>query len=284
MNYIECSFKLIPYEPFNELLIAELSDNNFESFLEEDPYLKAYIPISDFKTDFIKDIPLLNTKEFKDVEWSYKEIQEVNWNKKWESSFDAIEIGNFCTIRAPFHPSKSGFKFEIIIEPKMSFGTGHHATTQLMLEEMEKLNFNGKTVLDMGSGTAILSILAEKLGAKLIHAIDIDKWAYENMQENIERNNCSHIKSWIGGVERLHEINTTYDYILANINKNVLTQQLKNYVHYLNTNGELLISGFFEEDVVDLEKQLNTFYLKKLNIASKNKWSLIRSQKSITKL
>ncbi len=224
MNYIECTFELAPFHPFNEILVAQLSDLPFESFVEEDPIVKAYIQEKDFDLKLLDAVDLLKS-DLVSIRWNHTEIAKENWNAKWEKSFDAVEVGQFCLVRAPFHPSNDKFKFEIIIEPKMSFGTGHHETTQLMIEGMQSLQLLNKRVWDMGSGTGILAILADKMGAAEVHAVDIEEWAAENMKENVERNECKRVHTYLGDIDWVED-KGAFDCILANINKNILLQRL----------------------------------------------------------
>jgi len=278
MDYIECRFELAPFEPFHEILIAELAELPFESFVEEDPVVKAYIPESLFKIEMLDEVEILHSDQLS-VRWTHKQIPQENWNKKWETSFDAVEIDNFCIIKAPFHPIKEGFKYELIIEPKMSFGTGHHETTQLMIKGMKRLDLINKKVLDMGSGTAVLAILAEKMGASLVHAIDIEDWAYENMNENVIRNNCKNIITKKGGEEVIEMLDEKYDCIFANINKNILLKQFDIYIKHLNTGGELLISGFFPSDVVDFKHLVKKYKLLEIVEDSESQWCMLHYKK-----
>lgn len=258
MNFIELKFKLQPFYPFQEILVAKLSDYNFNSFVEEEPFLMAYIEEKDYDSKFV-DLLELDELETLSYEVEEKVIEKENWNKKWEESFEAVIVSDFCSIRAPFHPPITTTKFEIIIEPKMSFGTGHHETTKMMIRQMQQLNLTDKTVLDMGSGTGVLAILAEKMQSALIHAIDIEEWAFENMNENFEKNGCKRCKGYLGDVSTLDALNFTYDLILANINKNILLNDLPRYIRQLSNTGVLILSGFFHYDnaeLIDAAKRL----------------------------
>lgn len=280
MNYIETTLELNPYRPFNEIFVAALSEIGYESFVEEEVshLVKAYIQADQFSEEMM----LAACEPFTEmVEFSANsiEIEKENWNQKWEESFDPVEVGDFCIIRAPFHAEKSHFTHEIIIEPKMSFGTGHHQTTQMMVELMEHMNFSGSMVLDMGSGTGILAILAQKMKAKTSDAIDIEEWAFENMRENVERNGVSSINCYLGGVEVLEELSTTYQTVIANINKNILLSQFETYDTKLANDGNLLLSGFYEPDAVDI---LNSIHLKnyqEINRKTKDGWCALHLRK-----
>jgi ribosomal protein L11 methyltransferase len=251
MKYVEVSFSIMPFEPWNEIIIANLSILPYESFMEEGEYLKAYIQEQYFDPFDLKDLVLkIKTNKGVIINYEYKNIEHQNWNHVWESHFEPVSINDQLHILAPFHPKDKYQGLIIEIEPKMSFGTGHHQTTFLMCEEITSLSLDGKKVLDMGSGTGVLAILAEKCGAKEILAIDIESWSVENCEENTKRNKCSKIISKLGDII---DINGHYfDVIIANINKNVLLAHLPSYSKCLNTNGILLLSGFFETDAEDL--------------------------------
>jgi ribosomal protein L11 methyltransferase len=241
----------MPFEPWNEIIIANLSILPYESFMEEGEYLKAYIQEQDFDPFDLKDLVLkLKTNKGVIIKYEYKNIEQQNWNHVWESHFEPVSINDQLHILAPFHPKDKYQGLIIEIEPKMSFGTGHHQTTFLMCEEITSLSLDGKKVLDMGSGTGVLAILAEKCGAKEILAIDIESWSVENCEENTKRNKCSKIISKLGDIINIK--GQYFDVIIANINKNVLLAHLPSYSKCLNTNGILLLSGFFETDAEDL--------------------------------
>lgn len=272
MSFIEVKIKLEPYFPFQEILIASLSNFDFDSFVEEEPYLKAYTEKFKFDDSVLKSLGL---DEFEGLDYKIEinEIQKENWNKQWEDSFEPVVVGDFCAIRAPFHQASNSCKYEIIIEPKMSFGTGHHDTTKMMIEQMQRINFTNKSVLDMGSGTGVLAILAEKMNASLIHAIDIEEWASENMTENFEKNSCSKCEGFLGDVNLLNGLNTNYDCILANINKNILLKDLADYTKKLNANGNLVLSGFFHFDNAELIAAAESLGLTLKDKITANDWS-----------
>ena len=251
MKYVEVSFSIMPFEPWNEIIIANLSILPYESFMEEGEYLKAYIQEQDFDSLDLKDLVLkLKTNKGVIINYEYKNIEHQNWNHVWESHFEPVSINDQLHLLAPFHPKDKYQGLIIEIEPKMSFGTGHHQTTFLMCEEITSLLLDGKKVLDMGSGTGVLAILAEKCGAKELLAIDIESWSVENCEENTKRNKCSKIISKLGDIIDIN--GQHFDVIIANINKNVLLAHLPSYSKCLNTNGILLLSGFFETDAEDL--------------------------------
>lgn len=250
--YLGYTFNITPLEPAREILIAELGFTGFESFVETETGCIAYIQKQEAFLDgtinfdaLLENIHILQSKEFK-ISYTAEEIEQVNWNQEWEKNFDPIEVDNQCQVRAPFHPS-SGLAYEIVIEPKMSFGTGHHETTHMMIKHLLKLDLSGKKTLDMGCGTGVLAILAEKRGAHPIDAIDIDNWCYLNSVENIERNECKHIRVQEGDASLL--VNQSYDVIIANINRNILIEDIPKYTECLGNEGILLLSGFYTEDI-----------------------------------
>lgn len=233
--YLGYHFTVEPKEPGTEILIAQLEDTPFESFIETEEGLSAYIQKQYWTENVLQDISILDSEEFK-IEYSIEEIDQVNWNEEWEKNFEPIEVDNTCYVRAPFHEKKD-VKYDIVIEPKMSFGTGHHETTFMMIQHLLETDLEGKKTLDMGCGTAILAILAEMKGAKPIDAIDIDNWCYLNSIENAERNNCHNISVYEGDASLL--AGKKYDVIIANINRNILLNDMQQYADCLNKEGIL---------------------------------------------
>lgn len=266
--YIEYIFKVHPLQPGTEILIAELGYAGFESFVETPEGVTAYIQKDEWKKDILEEINILDSTEFK-IEHAFSEIEQINWNSEWEKNFSPIEVDGRCTVRAPFHPERN-FEYEIVIEPKMSFGTGHHETTFMMLQYILENYFEGKTVLDMGCGTAVLAILAEMRGAGKIDAIDIDQWCFENSTENIQRNNCQNISVFLGDASLLK--NRKYDVIIANINRNILLQDMAMYRESLNSSGTLFLSGFYDEDLSVITECCNNLGLQFVDNKQKNKW------------
>ena len=279
MSYTACKFTLDPFYPFNEILIAELSDYPFESFTEEDQIVTAYIPTKDFDA---KILETLNVPDMEGLTCSIEtiEIPKENWNQKWEESFSPVTVSDFCIIRAPFHEAQANFKYELIIEPKMSFGTGHHATTQMMIEGMSEIDMTGKSVLDMGSGTGVLAILADKMGSVDIKAIDIEDWAFVNIKENIERNSVKQVEAFLGGAEIIEEINESYDLLLANINKNILLRDMLVYYKHMNEKSNLLLSGFFKHDADEIITHAEKLGLNYLKTYINEDWCCILFDKS----
>lgn len=272
MNYYEVSFVIRPLLPGREVLVAELADLPFESFVETSDGVKAYIPEPDYRDDLLDGLMAFQIEDTS-ITHTTVLIQDENWNAKWESSFDPILVGDRMIIRAPFHSCPEGIEFDIIIEPKMSFGTGHHATTFLVAQAMLDMTWNNKTVLDMGSGTGVLAILAEKMGASKVDAIDIDSWAYENIQENNERNH-THLNMWMGGAELLTEADV-YDAVLANINRNILTRDMAFYSRSMKKNAVILFSGFYVQDAPEIEQSANACGLYLQSQHAKDNWNMM---------
>ncbi|MCB0466839.1 MAG: 50S ribosomal protein L11 methyltransferase [Aequorivita sp.] len=270
--YIGYDFKVNPVQPGTEILIAELGYAGFESFVETEEGITAYIQKEEWKPNILEDIHILNSGEFK-IEYAFSEIEQINWNSEWEKNFDPIEVDGKCSVRAPFHPIKN-FEYEIVIEPKMSFGTGHHETTFMMLQFILENNFEGKTVLDMGCGTAVLAILAEMRGASKLDAIDIDEWCFENSLENIQRNDCENISVFLGDATLLGD--KKYDVIIANINRNILLGDMPAYRKCLDKGGELYLSGFYNEDLPIIKEACNNLGFTFVENKEKNKWVAAR--------
>lgn len=243
--YIEYNFTVTPREPASDILIAELGEVGFESFVEEECGVLAYIQEKDWNDSILDSIAILENPNFK-ITFERKEIEQENWNATWEQNFRPIIVDDVCMIRAPFH-EKQNVVYDIIIEPKMSFGTGHHETTHMMLQHILDLDVKGKSVLDMGSGTGVLAILAAMRGASAVDAIDIDNWCYLNAKENVERNGIDCISVYEGDASLLK--GQRYDVIIANINRNILLGDIAKYVSCLLPNGVLLLSGFYNEDL-----------------------------------
>ncbi|MFC4268420.1 50S ribosomal protein L11 methyltransferase [Polaribacter marinivivus] len=270
--YIEYQFKINPKEPATEILIAELGNLNFESFVETEEGLTAYIQKEDWHTNILDEVFILQSKEFNIVA-EYSEIAQTNWNAEWEKNFNPIIVDDLVSIRAPFH-NNPNVKYDIVIEPKMSFGTGHHETTHMMVQHLLQLKLENKKVLDIGCGTGILAIFAEMKGAKPIDAIDIDNWCYLNSIENAERNNCNSISVYEGDASLLN--NKNYDVIIANINRNILLIDIKIYANCLSSGGILLLSGFYKEDFRIINKEAENQNLKLNGELTKNNWMSLK--------
>jgi len=225
-----------------EVLLALLGNIGFDGFEEQDDKLIAYIPAIDFDSAALDE--LISAQS---LSYTISDVAEQNWNAVWEENFQPVIVPGFCTVRAHFHNIAIATPHEIVITPQMSFGTGHHATTMLMMMQMQHIDFKGRSVLDFGAGTGILAILAEKLGANRITAIDNDQWAYDNMVDNIERNNCTGISPMLGSLENLTDLK--FDIILANINRNILLHYMSQLHDALSNGGTILMSGLLREDL-----------------------------------
>ena len=270
--YIEYNFTVTPKEPGTEILIAELGQLAFESFVENEDGVTAYIQKKDWKTSILEDVFILKSEEFK-IEFSQKEIAQTNWNEEWEKNFSPIQVDDVVSVRAPFHENPN-LPYDIVIEPKMSFGTGHHETTHMMLQHLITLDVTDKKVLDMGCGTGILAIFAEMKGAKPIDAIDIDNWCYENSLENVTRNECNNISVFEGDASLLE--GKQYDVVIANINRNILLADIQKYASCLTKEGVLLLSGFYKEDIAIIEKETAKHSFRFESFIERNNWVAVK--------
>jgi ribosomal protein L11 methyltransferase len=266
-TYIQLEFQNVSPEEA-DLLIAQLSEIGFDGFEEGEKGLKAFIPESDFIGIAVKEIAASHNLSF-----IQSTIEETNWNAVWESNFEPVIVEDFVGIRADFHAPITGVQYEIVITPKMSFGTGHHATTFMMIQQMKEIDFTGKSVFDFGTGTGILAVLAEKLGASHIFAVDYDEWSIENAEENLKRNNCSKFElkkeDKVAGAMQ-------YDVILANINKNVILDNFSALAKQVASAGILLLSGLLVSDEEDITKEAEKFNLKMVSKTEKNNWISLR--------
>jgi ribosomal protein L11 methyltransferase len=271
-DYIELSITVEPREQGSDVLIAQLSELEFESFVETESGFLAYIQQQDFDESRLNLVFSLYADFFK-INYSVKIIPQQNWNKEWESSFQPIDVSGKCYIRAPFHDAKKGYAYDVIIEPKMSFGTGHHNTTQLMIRKLMELDVDNKSLLDMGCGTGVLAIVASMMGSNPITAIDIDDWSYENTIENLAKNNINNVLVNKGNAQILEE--KVFHTILANINKNVLLADMPVYFKSLEKGGNLVLSGFFETDIPDLTAKATELGLKLKDKAVSEQWTML---------
>ena len=274
-QYIGYHFTISPLELGSEILIAELGEKSFESFIETETGISAYVQKDLWTTTILENIQILENPEFT-ISYTFEEIEQVNWNEEWEKNFEPIEVDGKCHVRAPFH-EKTSAEFDIVIEPKMSFGTGHHETTHMMIQHILETDFTNKKTLDMGCGTAILAILAEMKGAQPIDAIDIDNWCYLNSIENAERNNCNHISVYEGDAALL--AGKKYDIIIANINRNILLNDMPSYVDCLNENGVLFLSGFYTEDIPVISESCHSKGLQYVKQFERNNWVALKFTK-----
>jgi ribosomal protein L11 methyltransferase len=283
MEYYEVTFKYdSPIETgiINDLLADELSCIGFDSFISEEDRLLAYILVSKYDKqsidECIDNFPLPNVQ----FHYTPQRIAECNWNEEWEKNyFQPIRIEKECLIRASFHPDEKGFKHSIVIDPRMAFGTGNHATTYLMLCELLQLDVQGKVFLDMGCGTAVLAILAALKGASRIVAIDIDEWAYTNALENCLLNHSEQVEVVLGGAEQIVRFET-FDFIFANITRNILLEDICRYASALKPEGLLFMSGFYREDIPAIKEACHQNGLLLISFTEQNNWVAVQTQKN----
>ena len=282
MFYTELTFHISPYvEDIADAIIAELGDLGYDSFSYSDDGFKAYIPSKNFNEEQVKSLEILSFfQSLYTITWEKAEIENQDWNKIWEENFTPILVQDRILVRAGFHPTIKNIEHEIIIDPKMSFGTGHHATTALMLETIldMKPNFSGKKVLDMGCGTGILSIMAVQAGAQSVTGIDIDEWAYNNALENIRLNNTNDIQVALGGAEQIPAFGT-FDIVFANINRNILLNDIRHYSECMKPGAFLYMSGFYVQDIPAIEEECKHNGLALLSHTEKNNWAAVKVQK-----
>lgn len=265
--YLEIDLRLTPIDPWREVVIAQMGSLGFESFVNTPLGFKAYIPQNEFQEKEFSQIDVFDFQEL-EIEWDTKIIPPENWNRQWEENFSPIRVGERCVVRADFHPPEKA-EYELVITPKMSFGTGHHETTQMMISYLLYLNCNNKTVLDMGTGTGVLAILAEKRGAKTVLAVDNDPWCVENTLENLEMNHCQKISAQLSSTVPKKK---KYDMVLANINRNVLLKQIADYAQVLAPEGDLLMSGFYVEDLGIIQNACETEGFRFIRNLDVNNW------------
>ncbi len=274
MEYKEVVFNVEPFEPWGNILINLLANMGYESFEETDNGCKAYIRKELFDENKLKSIDLNSMFNQKiKISFKYQEVENINWNEEWEKNYDPVIIADKCYIRAPFHNSKPCMPLEIIIEPKMSFGTGHHITTALIIEFLLAADVQNKSVLDMGCGTGVLAIISKKLGAKKVMAIDNYIYAYENTIENVNNNNVD-IEVLYGSNNLLGE--EFFDIIIANITKNVLLESMEKYVEILNPSGMLFLSGFLKNDIAHMINKANILGLSLGEQKIKGNWAALK--------
>lgn len=279
MEYIQVTLQLNPIDPFRDLAVYALGNEGaYDSFEETDDGLKAYVPKKDFDEAWLRQTLEDNLKG---CHYSYvaEAMPDKDWNAEWESNHEAVLIGGglgeVCYVRAPFHPVREDVAYDIIIDPKMAFGTAHHPTTGLMLSQLMDMGetVQGKAVLDMGCGTAILSILAAKMGAAHVDSVDVDEWAWRNAEENVAANGCAKVVSCRLGDAAALPNEPTYDIVLANINKNILLRDMPAYAAAMNEDGILLLSGFYEADIPDLETRAEELGLEKITDSVMDEWA-----------
>lgn len=273
MEYCEIKLTITPTVPFAEIIMAELGDASYDSFVETDSGLLAYIPKNQYDEEKLKAV--LRSVEGCQATYELATIPDQDWNAAWEKEHQPVMVDNFCWIYAPFHQPNSNAEYNILIEPKMSFGTAHHPTTYMMLQLLNSEPLADKSVLDMGSGTAVLSIFAEKRGAAYVEAIDNDEWAYRNALENLENNNCRNIKALLGDAALLTS-DKRFDVVVANINRNILLRDLHCYTAVLAPGGTLLLSGFYEHDIPAIRAKAEASGLAFDHYESRQDWVAVK--------
>lgn len=278
MSYIEVKFICTPNDEIvNSVLSATIAEIGFESFVEDELGTTAYIQSELFDVEKL-DAALANLPIEAEILYTFKTIEEQNWNEEWEKNyFQPLIIDDKCIIQSTFHNVPATYDYNIYIDPKMAFGTGHHQTTELMIREIIKEDMEGKSLLDMGTGTAILAILASMRGANPVTAIDIDHWAYDNAIENLKLNNVDNVTVKIGGAELLGS--ETYDIILANINRNILLNDIHSYAAVLNDGGTLYMSGFYEVDIPAIKEECSKNELTFNHNTEKDNWVAVKFTK-----
>lgn len=263
---------------YSEILMAEIAEAGFDTFMETEKGFEAYAEGENFdknQVDEIRDRYNLQTS----VVLYQDRVQRKNWNEEWEKSYEPVIVDDHAIIRANFHEPSKQYPYDIIITPKMSFGTGHHATTYLMVKNQLALDHTGKRVMDAGCGTAVLSVMASKRGAAFVDAFDIDAWSMENGKENAEINGCPNIRIRHGKISEL-KFDAPFDIILANINKNILLMEMPYYAAYLVSGGLLLLSGFYETDIPDLQVRGEKEGLRVVNYTTHETWATLLLQKA----
>lgn len=269
MAYLELSFSVSADEELIEILSARLEELGCDSFLQEELILKAYIEAHLLNMKELNDV--LNESYFQEVSLISSELlPEKNWNALWESNYQPVIIDHRCRIRAPFHDPDPAFAFDLLIEPRMSFGTAHHETTAQMIALLLDMEVENKKTLDMGSGTAVLAILAAQKGANPVWAVDNDEWAYNNAIDNVVLNKTSHIHVVMGDAEAIK--GSSFDIIIANINRNILLNDMHIYREAMNEKGLLLMSGFYESDLPLIQQKAEALGLKYKKHTSSNQW------------
>jgi ribosomal protein L11 methyltransferase len=274
MHYTQLNVTCSP--DYIDILIAELSEAGFDTFQENENGFDAYAEDDKFSNDIVEEVKERYSAATPLI-FSFQKIEKKNWNEEWEKNYEPIDVEGLCLIRAHFHQPTKKYPFEIIITPKMSFGTGHHQTTYLMIKNQMTIDHKDKRVMDAGCGTAILAVMASKLGATEVEAFDIDEWSVVNGEESKDLNNTKNIHIQQG---KISEVNLTgkFDIILANINKNVLLAEIKTYASFLQPKGKLLLSGFYTHDVDDLKTEAAKYNLKEISRDERETWACLQLQ------
>ena len=277
MQYTEVDIRLNPVAPFADILVARLNEIEFESYNEDETGVKAYVQTHLLDESAVAAI-IAEVAKLCEISYTIIKVKQGNWNIQWETNFDPVIINDKCVIRAHFHQPIHDLEFEIVITPKMSFGTGHHETTYLIMCEMFNLDFKEKLVLDMGCGTGVLAILASKLGASSLVGIDFDEWAVENAEENSALNFVDNIDYIHGDADSIGD--ATFDIILANINRNIILKDIEKYVDAMNEKSEIILSGFLKEDIPLILEKSKQLGLDLVVSKNRNKWQMLYLKKS----
>ena len=280
MDYIELTVKMRPFEEYmGDVMAACLADIGYESFVPMEDGLLAYVPEGGYDEEALAGVVRCFPVQGVAVDYTAKRIEQRDWNEEWEKNFfQPIVIGNECVIHSSFHRDVPQAKYDIVIDPKMAFGTGHHETTGLMIEEILRMDLAGKHVLDMGCGTSVLAILAAMRGAADVTAIDIDTWCTDNSRDNVALNHVQGIRILLGGAELLDGMH--FDIILANINRNILLTDMQRYAACLPAGGELYMSGFYTDDIPAIEAEAARCGLALAHSCEKNRWAVVKMVKS----
>jgi ribosomal protein L11 methyltransferase len=263
---------------FLEILMAEIAETGFDTFMETPTGFEAYVELEHYNAEAVDEI-VNRYRDTTPVSYKTSRIEKQNWNEQWENSYHPIVVEDKFLIRASFHKADPRFPLEVIITPKMSFGTGHHQTTYLMVKHQMQIDHKNKRVMDAGCGTAILSIVASKLGAREVEAFDIDEWSITNGNENIEVNGVKDVRIQLGKISEVG-LSGKFDIVLANINKNILLAEIERYQSFLSPGGYLLLSGFYIQDVQDLLVEGSKFGLKEITHSDRENWAALLLQKA----
>jgi ribosomal protein L11 methyltransferase len=262
---------------FSEILQAEIAEVGFDTFMEIENGFEAYAEQDQFNKEALTEI-LDQYNQLTPITYQFTTIEKKNWNEEWEKNYEPVMVDDRVIIRAVFHQPTQQYPYDIIITPKMSFGTGHHQTTHLMIKAQLAIDHKNKTVMDAGCGTAVLAVMASKLGAKKVEAFDIDEWSVPNGQENAELNGCNNINIRQGKISEL-TFDDDFDIILANINKNILLAEIHQYAAYLKPKGLLLLSGFYETDIADLVNEGTRYGFSQVTSYERETWVSLLLQK-----
>lgn len=277
MQYTVVKIKMSELGDQRDLLVYELGDEGkYDSFEETQEGLNAYVPTAQFDRQWLEE---RLAKVEGEVSYEAEALEDKDWNEEWEKGHKAVLVDGFCWVRAPFHEHRTDVQYEVEIEPKMAFGTAHHATTYLMLTLLRDVELQGRRVMDMGCGTGVLAILAKKRGAGYVEAVDIDEWAVANAKESVERNGCGDIECRLGDAHLLEGRAERFDVVVANINRNILMGDMGRYVEGLAEGGTLLLSGFYTTDVATMEGCLQQHGLRLVEVREREGWAAIRAQR-----